>query len=209
MKHIKSVIIIYLLTACTSIFSQEIDTNFNFVNIKESVSKIGVSTIIQDHYGFIWMGTNGVGLNRFDGIDYVTYKHALKDSTSISSSLIHASYLDKQNRLWFGTEEGVSLYNRDLDYFKRIPVYDKNSNNKQNFSIRSLQGDNQNNLFIGTFGAGMFKLNLDDFSLEKIFNAVSIDDSFLTITSIKSNSKGDILVATNRGLLIYDALLNK
>lgn len=209
MKHIKSVIIIYLLTAYVSVFSQEIDTNFNFVNIKESVSKIGVSTIIQDHYGFIWLGTNGVGLNRFDGIDYVTYKHALKDSTSISSSLIHASYLDKQNRLWFGTEEGVSLYNRDLDCFKRIPIYDKNSKNKQNFSIRSLQGDNQNNLFIGTFGAGMFKLNLDTFSLEKIFNAVSVDDSFLIITSIKSNSKGDIFAATNRGLLIYDVLLNK
>lgn len=209
MRHKNSIVIICFLIICTSLFSQDIDTNFNFVNIKESVSKVGVSTIVQDHYGFIWLGTNGVGLNRFDGIDYVSYKHSLNDSTSISSSLIHASYLDKYHRLWFGTEEGISLYNRDLDCFKRIPVYYKDSKNKKNFSIRSLHADQKNNLFIGSFGAGMFKLNLENFNVEKVFNVENIDASFLIINSIKSNSNGEIFAATNRGLLVYDHKLNK
>lgn len=209
MKHRKFILIICFFSICLSVFSQGNEADFNFVNIKEGVSKIGVSTIIQDHYGFIWLGTNGVGLNRFDGIDYVSYKHTLKDSTSISSSLIHASYLDKHNRLWFGTEEGISLYDRDLDHFVRIPVYDKELGDKHNFSIRSLQADKQNNLFIGTFGSGMFKLDLESFKVEKVLNVENIEDSFLTISSIKSNSRGEIFAATNRGLLTYDYTINK
>ncbi|MBD3661087.1 MAG: hypothetical protein HUJ11_02675 [Arenibacter algicola] len=61
----------------------------NFVNIKEGISKVGVYSILQDDYGFIWIGTNGSGLYRYDGIDYKSYKHIINDSTSISSSQIN------------------------------------------------------------------------------------------------------------------------
>ena len=95
---------LYLLICFNAILSQtwaqEVKDEYHFVNIKESVSKIAISTIIQDEYGFIWMGTNGAGLNKFDGIDYNIYKHIANDSTSLSSSLVFCSYLDSKKRLW-------------------------------------------------------------------------------------------------------------
>ena len=51
----------YFFLVGTSTWSQETEQKYQFVNIKENVSKIGAYTIIQDHYGFIWMGTNGAG----------------------------------------------------------------------------------------------------------------------------------------------------
>lgn len=123
-------------TLCASLVAQEQVATHNFVNIQDGVSNIAISTIIQDQYGFIWMGTNGVGLNRFDGKDYSIYKHVVNDSTSISSSLIFCSYIDSKERLWIGTEDGLNLYVRDLNQFKQIPFYDSNSIINLNFQSR-------------------------------------------------------------------------
>ena len=49
-------------------WSQKPTQEFNFVNIKEGISKVGIASIIQDHQGFIWIGTDGTGLYKFDGI---------------------------------------------------------------------------------------------------------------------------------------------
>jgi signal transduction histidine kinase/ligand-binding sensor domain-containing protein/DNA-binding response OmpR family regulator len=205
MMH-KLIILLFCFLIVTSSRAQDINSEFDFVNIKEGVSKIGVSTIIQDHYGFIWLGTNGVGLNRFDGIDYVSYKHSLNDTNSISSNLIYSTCLDKYNRLWIGTEEGVSLYDRDLDHFKQIPIYENTFEEARILSIRSLFSDN-NNLFIGTFGAGLFKLNLSSFKVERVL-CPNVNSS-LTVNSIQSNSEGKIFVGTNQGLLVYNHDLNE
>lgn len=176
---------------------------YNFVNIKDGVSKVAVSSIIQDSYGFIWIGTNGTGLYKFDGIDYISYKHTLNDETSISSSLINCSFLDSKSRLWIGTEEGLNLYNRDLDQFQRIPIYNPETKQPINLAIRSLQADNENNLFIGSFGKGLFKMNLSNFKVEKVANPLNHEDTFLIINSIKNASKDIVYVGTNIGLLTY------
>ncbi|WP_298498323.1 hybrid sensor histidine kinase/response regulator transcription factor [uncultured Algibacter sp.] len=195
-------IIIFFL--CLNLSAQNGIKKFDFVNIKEGKSKVAVTTIIQDHYGFIWLGTAGVGLSKFDGIDYVNYKHSLKDSTSISSSLVYCSYLDKENKLWFGTEEGLNLYNRDLDQFTRIPIYNENTREEENLSIRSISGDNKNNLFIGTYGHGLYKLNLKTLSVVKVLNSSNLANPFISIFDLKCNNEGRVFAGTNIGLLEYD-----
>ena len=168
MKKIFYFFICGLSLFCNTIWSQVPTQKYPFVNIKGGVSKIGVESIIQDHYGFMWMGTNGAGLNKFDGIDYTSYQHKLNDSTSLSSNTIYCSYLDTHKRLWFGTDYGLNLYDRKNDRFERI-LLSQFKKNKPNISIRSLTGDNNGNLFIGTFELGLFKLDLDSFKIEKIF----------------------------------------
>ncbi|WP_299435095.1 two-component regulator propeller domain-containing protein [uncultured Maribacter sp.] len=192
-----------------NLYSQSKIEKFDFVNIKQGDSKVAVTTIIQDHYGFIWLGTAGVGLNRFDGIDYVNYKHSSIDSTSISSSLIYSSFLDKENRLWFGTEEGLNLYDRNLDQFKRVPINNIKTKKKEILSIRSLCGDHNNNLFIGTFGKGIYKLNLSTLKVEKVSITKEISNSFFKVFDLKCNAEGKIFAGTNSGLLEYNSKLNK
>ncbi|MBU2997879.1 response regulator [Cellulophaga baltica] len=180
-------------------FSQEPVKKYTFVNIKESVSKIGINSIIQDQYGFTWLSTNGSGLNRFDGIDYKTYQSKLKDSTSLSSNNVFCSYLDSKNRLWFGTDDGLDLYDRENDKFKRIYLSEFKKNNA-NISVRSLKADNDGNLFIGTFELGLFKLNLDNFSVEKIKYEDVSKYPTITIQAIEVDKKGNIYTSSDRGL---------
>ncbi|NMH88356.1 hybrid sensor histidine kinase/response regulator transcription factor [Flavivirga algicola] len=206
MKNIFYFFVYYILLLPISIWSQESQEEFHFVNIKEGIAKTGISNIIQDHYGFIWIGTSGTGLYKFDGIDYTVYKHRLQDTTSLSSSRIECSYLDTKNRLWIGTENGLNLYDRALDRFKRITLDAANLNRE---FILSLEEDSSNNLLIGTHGLGLFKLNLSTFSIEKVLNSTSENGSQLYINSIQHSKQGKTFVGTNFGLKEIDLANNK
>src|SRR5690606_4497916 len=124
MKTIPYTILCCLVFACSCLlpaqaWAQQAHPKYNFVNITEGISRVGIYSILQDNYGFIWIGTNGSGLYRYDGIDFKSYKYVLNDTTSLNSSLVFRSYFDRENRLWVGTEQGLNLYDRDNDRFKR------------------------------------------------------------------------------------------
>ena len=190
-----------------AIWSQKPIEKYRFVNIKENISQIGVPTIIQDHYGFIWLGSNGVGLSKFDGSDYKTYKFKPNDPTSLSNNIVNCSYLDNKNRLWFGTDEGLNLYDYKNDCFKRI-LLSEFKKNKINVLVKSLIGDNKGNLFIGTIELGLFKMNLNNFKVEKISCQESNLTSTITINALQVDSKGKVYAGTDRGLKEYDAKTN-
>ncbi|AOW20142.1 hybrid sensor histidine kinase/response regulator transcription factor [Urechidicola croceus] len=190
----------FLFTSTT--FSQESLKEYNFVNIKEGISNVAVATIIQDHYGFIWLGTNGSGLYKFDGIDYTFYKYEISDSTSISSSLIYSTYLDKKNRLWVGTEEGLNLYDRDLDQFIRIPFPNDDSST---VSVRSITSDSSGDLFVGTHEKGLFKIDSGKLEMEQIpvFYG-NRKKTIINVNSIKTSKNDKVYVGTEQGLKEYD-----
>ncbi len=168
------------------------------------MSKVGVYSILQDHYGFIWIGTNGSGLYRYDGIDYKSYKHIINDSTSISSSQINCSYLDSKNRLWVGTEVGLNLYDREKDQFKRIAVLSAVEDNAPIMPISALNEDSEGNLLIGSFRLGMFKMDLNNFEVEKVEVREADNADPLMVRTIQTDSKGKIYAGTNRGLYVVD-----
>jgi signal transduction histidine kinase/DNA-binding response OmpR family regulator/streptogramin lyase len=190
-----------------AIWSQKPIVKYRFVNIKESISQIGVQTIIQDHYGFVWLGTSGAGLNKFDGTDYKIFKFKPNDPTSLSNNTINCSYIDNKNRLWFGTDEGLNLYDYKNDCFKRI-LLSEFKKNKVKVLVKSLIGDHKGNLFIGTLELGLFKMNLNNFKLEKISCQESNLTSTITINALKVNSQGKVYAGTDRGLKEFDAKTN-
>ncbi|AUC21170.1 hybrid sensor histidine kinase/response regulator [Polaribacter sejongensis] len=180
---------------CAPIEAQNKTQIFNFETIKEGISKVGIYTIIQDNYGFIWIGTNGAGLYKFDGLDYTSYKFKQEDATSISSDLVFSSYLDKNNNLWIGTEDGLNLYDRDLDQFKKISVGLLENANISVLSILECRG----NLYIGTRLNGLFKLNLKTNKIQRIACKPAIN-------SIQKDKNGTIFLGTSLGLRKLDTL---
>jgi signal transduction histidine kinase/ligand-binding sensor domain-containing protein/DNA-binding response OmpR family regulator len=152
------------------------------------------------------MGTNGGGLNRFDGIDYNTYKHIANDSTSLSSSLVFCSYLDSKNRLWIGTENGLNLYNQNLDQFKQVSFYNPESISNAIVSVGSIVEDISGSILIGTYENGLFKLSSDGKTHNKIPFLVKgkvVDE--ININSLQKASNGKIYAGTSLGLKEYDS----
>src|SRR5687768_17962789 len=62
-----------------------------------------IGAIVQSRDGYLWLGTLG-GLVRFDGIKFEVFVPSTH--RGLTSSRIRALHLDRQQRLWIGTEDG-------------------------------------------------------------------------------------------------------
>src|SRR5690606_16086930 len=58
-------------------------------------------------------------------------------------------------RLWIGTAQGLSLYDREKDNFTNVDSIPSNKNHLNNSYITTLAFDKQDNVWIGTYGGGI------------------------------------------------------
>lgn len=190
-------------TFINCLFSQGKFDSYQFRSIQETTSKRAVSSIIQDNNGFIWVGTNGAGLHRYDGVNYFGYKYDKKPG-AINSNFIYATFIDSKNNLWVGTDEGLCLYNRDLDNFTKINIEDVITKGyKQPITIKTIIEDNNGNLYLGAYGFGLFKLNIKSLHASLVHSKVLEKPNFLIKSSVK-NKRGIIYLGTSYGLLEID-----
>lgn len=99
-----------LLTFCLSAFGQRIMTEPNMQNFstKDGVSHYGVTTVLEDHNGLIWLGTYD-GMDCYNGYDFKNYRNSLYHKV-LASNKIRSLFQDKHNNIWIGTNEGISLF---------------------------------------------------------------------------------------------------
>ncbi|MEO0339010.1 MAG: two-component regulator propeller domain-containing protein [Bacteroidota bacterium] len=105
-----------------------------------------------DHRGFLWFGTQGGGLSRYDGLAFETFT----TQDGLPSNFINALYQDAKNRLWVGTNQGLCF--AQGEQFKRIESFTN--------TVHSLQDLNDSLLIIGT-KTGFYSLNQDSSKLTK------------------------------------------
>ena len=106
----KKKLFLLLFLVSVNYLAQKPFKEYSFVNIKEGIPNVGVSSIVEDHHGFIWIATEGAGLYKFDGIKYTSYKFNFSLKNSLSNNIIHCTFIDSKKRLWVGTENGLNLY---------------------------------------------------------------------------------------------------
>jgi len=95
-----------LLVGASSAFSQlPEEPVFTVYGMQAGLSQGTVNALYQDEAGFIWIGTQD-GLNRFDGVEFVAFKHSPDDFTSLSDDYVLAIVAASGGRLWVGTDRG-------------------------------------------------------------------------------------------------------
>ncbi len=110
MRHFLSILFI-LISQLVEISAQQKATWFENINIEKGLSVPNVSALFRDSRGFLWIGTKGGGLNRFDGGEMKIYRHYDNDSLSLCNDRIASILEDKMGFLWIGTEGGISRIN--------------------------------------------------------------------------------------------------
>ncbi len=83
-----------------------------------TLSHTHVTAIEQDRLGFMWIGTQGGGLDRFDGYDVVSHVHDPRAPGSLASNNITDLFEDAAGTLWVATWAGVSRYDRARARFR-------------------------------------------------------------------------------------------
>ncbi len=177
--------------------AQQLSEKYQFTSIQQNVSQRAISAITQDQDGYLWLGTNGDGLNRYSGLNFKNYSSNWNDNTTLNSSQIYSVFVDSFGQVWVGTEEGLNLYRRDLDQFERIPL----TASKTKTPVHALQETEDHQLIVGTHEKGLFVVDLKNKKTKKIKCETALTS--LLINTILKTPRGSILIGTNKGLLTY------
>jgi ligand-binding sensor domain-containing protein/signal transduction histidine kinase len=139
--------------------SPQIPSHFKFTHLtsKEGLPRAQVLTMLQDHQGFMWFGTMS-GLVRYDGYDFKTYLHNVKDQRSLNNNYIRALYEDHTGILWVGTSGGLDQFDRDTENFVHYQHDSKDDSSLSNDLVLSLFEDKAGELWVGTKD-GVSRLN--------------------------------------------------
>lgn len=93
---------------------------FKSLTVNDGLTQHDVSCILQDSFGFIWIGTYD-GLNRYDGFNVLNFSHKTDDIESLSSNRILCLFEDSKKRIWIGTDgRGLNYYSLVTEKFVRV-----------------------------------------------------------------------------------------
>ncbi len=79
--------------------------NFLPYSVADGLAQSQVFALCQDSRGYLWCGTQGGGLSRFDGLDF----HTFNTSSGLPSDFISTIFEDSKKRLWIGTSAGFGV----------------------------------------------------------------------------------------------------
>ena len=138
--------ILLLLTAMMLLLPCEGRDDYRYRNLtmNDGLLSNAVRNIVQDPYGFIWLGTDN-GLCRYDGTQVQPYRIAQLGISQYVSAL-----LTTEDAVYVGTEKGVFRLTQTVQQFEQLPM-DINS------VVTSLAIDKEGNLWAATMEDGVWR----------------------------------------------------
>lgn len=171
---------------------------------KNSLSYNYVKTVIEDHRGIIWIGTDGGGLNRYnpETDKYKIYRYNTDNPNSISNDGITSIYEDRNNNLWVGTYWGLNRFDRKTEKFFWYLAEPPKPNALLNNLIWVIYEDSKGMIWLGTDGGGVSMFN----PKTEIFKNFIVDSSSTNhisgniVISILETREGMMWFGTHEGL---------
>ena len=161
---------------------------FRHFSVEDGLSSNSVRAIMQDKYGFMWLGTDD-GLNRYDGTTIKVYNLNPQGSNDYISSLY-----DTTDNIWVGTEDGVYIFDYETESFELFKVLTPQGDSIKS-NVNHIAEDRDGNLWFSTVGQGIFKYNISKHYLEhyEFKNANGL------MASVLVDSENQIWAVTNWG----------
>ncbi|HUM47206.1 MAG TPA: two-component regulator propeller domain-containing protein [Chitinophagales bacterium] len=140
---------------------------FELLTISDGLSQGMITCMLQDRFGFMWFGTKA-GLNRYDGYNFVIYRHDPEDSTSLADNFIQSIFEDSKGRLWIGTANyGLDMFDRETETFYHFEHDENNANSLSDNRIVRVTEDLHHNLWVSTY-SGLNKIAFQNFHDQQV-----------------------------------------
>lgn len=150
----RNIYLLFLLFLTIEGFSQQ----YNIVNysVKQGLPNSNVYSILQDGKGYMWYGTEGGGLCRFDGKEFKTYTTA----DGLAGNIVRTIYERKNGELLIGTDKGISIFNGKT--FKNITDFPE----LKGVTILTFHERNENEVWFGTNSYGLSRMLFTNDSIQ-------------------------------------------
>lgn len=128
--------------------------------VSSGLSGNTVNSLLVDHRGCLWIGTSMQGVNILDPLYPDVYRESLgrlRGNTS-ESDHINAILEDSDGDVWYGSNDGVSLYlskSKEWVYFLRSPE----GEDKRPPIVLALCEDAQKQVWVGGYGMGIYRID--------------------------------------------------
>ncbi len=185
----------YSIFLCLLSFTTNAQSDLRFINytISNGLSQSMVSTILEDDYNGIWVGTQE-GLNHFDGREFRVYNR--ENTPNIYNAYITSSAKTAQGELWFGTVNGLLLFNSKTGKFSTFFL-----TKKEALHIESIVYDGGDFLWLKTQSKLLLCFNIKT----RKFTSVPEFIPKINIQFLSSVSYGKILVSSaTHGVCVID-----
>ena len=177
------------------------DFKFTHLTTEDGLPYPDVRDILQDRDGFMWFGTFGGGLVRYDGYEFKTYKPISGDDRSISYTSIWKLFEDRNGVLWISAEAGgLNRYNRVTNDFTRY------AHEPDNF-VHAIYEDSAGRLWIGTNKGGLALLDQETGTFITYMHDPDDPTSLIDNTVhdiVEDPETGLLWLATPKGLTLFD-----
>ena len=182
--------------------AQSNEFQFSRLDIANGLSHNQVNTMLKDSKGFMWFGTLS-GLNKYDGYKFKVYKHIEGDTTSLNDDFIVTIAEGPDNKLWIETRNGYNIYDPATERFSHdIGRYLK-SINIPGKGITAVKKDKAGNFWFLNANSGIYKYQERTKTTVHVKYQPNIATSIYSnsVTDLASDSKGDIWLVYNQGVL--------
>jgi signal transduction histidine kinase/ligand-binding sensor domain-containing protein/CheY-like chemotaxis protein len=111
------------------------------------ISNSSIQRIKLDSRGTLWISTRGGGVNRYDSTTD-SFKHFMKPD-GLPSNICYNVLEDRSGDLWFVTQTGIALFDRETGTLKRVSLFKELEN--ASYNAGSTEGPN-GELYFGSIG---------------------------------------------------------
>ena len=167
---------------------------FTHIGLEEGLSHCTIFGINQDKEGNLWFATYD-GVNKYDGYNFTVYRHQYANPQSIACDISRCVTVDDSGRVWIGTREGFSLYNRDQDTFSNY-FYKENG---YKATVTCIAPMNKDYLMLGTTSGVL----LFDIGKERILNDTLPHPLHLLRPPAMVRQSDKIYIGVEKGLYVY------
>lgn len=185
--------------------------NLNFKNFskEDGLSVCFITSILQDREGFIWFGTYGGGINRYDGYNFKAYHSVTNREGAFIYSFIKTIYEDRNGIIWIGTiKEGLSRFDKNTEKFINYSHNPQDSGSISGNSVNAIYMDAEGNLWIGCELHGLNRF--DEKSNRFIHYRYNVNDTTglkgNSVTAICEDISGNLWIGTDKGLNRLDKI---
>ena len=168
------------------------------------ISSNFVRSVAQDMKGRIWLATDHGGINIYDKItnEITILRNDPLNSNSLSQNSAISLFCDNTGIMWVGTyKNGVSYYHPDMFKFEKSPLFFYHNPDLETKDCNILHEDRKGNLWIGTNGSGLLKLDQKKQSFQLYRNQKDVPTSISSdiIISMLEDKNGTMWFGTYLG----------
>jgi signal transduction histidine kinase/ligand-binding sensor domain-containing protein/CheY-like chemotaxis protein len=177
---------------------------FEHLSVEDGLAQESVLSIVQDGDGFMWFGSQ-TGLSRFDGYRFTNYRNVVGDRRTLVNNWVRVLLLDRQGRLWIGTDGGLDRYEPSTQSFVHYLPQETERRGNGNRHIRAIVEDGKGGLWLAT-GDGLqhFDIASGRFTAwhHEPENVLSLVDD--QVLALAPGADGRLWVGTPSGLDSFD-----